>query len=285
MAQYYTDFGLSTTGNQVPDGWTHQWQSIDYYSVVESTEARADQMVEYVGDDTFRQALTWDEVGSQTDCEIWMRMRIHNDQSGTQGGMRARVSGSSGNETGVGFEMNYAVGGWDMTQYVDGTWTNDLAHVNVNPALGEWWHTRLRLSSSTMDGKAWHEDDTEPSSWQATATTDVTSGGPIGMGMWQPNLKYVDAFGVGTNGDPAPTSRVLVPVDGTVQLDDGTALEGATIVGINEERGAVEDTTTTASDGTYTLQMESGKTVHVTMEYDDGTDAYQAQSKPFITPQ
>lgn len=74
-------------------------------------------------------------------------------------------------------------------------------------------------------------------------------------------------------------------VSGTVTLDDGTALENAFITGYNQTLDIVEDTATTDASGYYELQMSIGDTVHVMMEYDDGSTQYNAESKPFIVPQ
>lgn len=70
-------------------------------------------------------------------------------------------------------------------------------------------------------------------------------------------------------------------VSGTVTLN-GSGVSGAFVVGINDTQGIVEDTDTTASDGSYALQMGEGDVVHIKVQYDDGTDKWNDQSKPFV---
>lgn len=73
-------------------------------------------------------------------------------------------------------------------------------------------------------------------------------------------------------------------ISGTVELDDGTAVENATMTAINESTDppTVEATTTTDASGYYEFSLPSGDSYEILMEYDDGDAQYQAESKPFI---
>lgn len=164
----------------------------------------------------------------------------------------------------------------ELRVYENGSQTNSYSTSAPDSTAGTWYDFEIQWADDDTHTITITEDSgTEVASLTAT---DATHAGNAGIGAWWPTHSS-DTYGSDywriTAGD-------LVQVTGTVQLDDGTALENATIIGYNDTQGLVEDVTTTAADGTYTLEMSPGDTAHVMMEYDDGTDQYNAQSKPFV---
>lgn len=82
--------------------------------------------------------------------------------------------------------------------------------------------------------------------------------------------------------DTPPAATIAV--SGTVTVN-GTALSGAKITGLNETgtTTTIQGVTTTAADGTWSINYSSGDVAHILMEYDDGAGTrYNAHSKPFV---
>ncbi|RLI87424.1 MAG: hypothetical protein DRP01_01995 [Archaeoglobales archaeon] len=94
---------------------------------------------------------------------------------------------------------------------------------------------------------------------------------------------YIDIVFLRKYVDPEPShgtwyaeEEQKVTLSGKVQLPDGTAVANATIIVIDEETNEILATTTSASDGTWSVEISPGKTVTVVaipQESDYGGDA------------
>jgi hypothetical protein len=75
-----------------------------------------------------------------------------------------------------------------------------------------------------------------------------------------------------------------VAFEGTATLN-GEGVEGARILAIETTSNTVVDTTMTDANGQYaTKQLTlNGNIYHLVAQYDDGTDRYNAPSKPYLT--
>jgi len=95
----------------------------------------------------------------------------------------------------------------------------------------------------------------------------------------------------GPPSDETVTASVTGPIDvvpntttlsGTVTLS-GSGVQDATIHVINDTDDSIETTTTTDSNGDYSVSVPSGNTYHVTVRYEDSNgNKYNDESKPFI---
>lgn len=74
----------------------------------------------------------------------------------------------------------------------------------------------------------------------------------------------------------------MVDISGTVTDNDGNPLSGATVIVIDEANDSVAATTTTASDGTYSVTVGSNS-YHVLLSYQANGEEYNTDSYPFIT--
>lgn len=79
--------------------------------------------------------------------------------------------------------------------------------------------------------------------------------------------------------------RVLdtVEVSGTVELN-GSGVQGAKVLAVNDSKGTLADTQITDSSGDYRFSLNPGDTYHIAVQYDNGSTKYNDESKPFITP-
>lgn len=70
-------------------------------------------------------------------------------------------------------------------------------------------------------------------------------------------------------------------VSGKVTLS-GSGVDGAEVYVINDDTQEVITRQTTDANGNYSVQVPEGTTIHVAVQYEDGTDQYNDESKPFI---
>jgi hypothetical protein len=73
----------------------------------------------------------------------------------------------------------------------------------------------------------------------------------------------------------------LDTISGVVTIS-GTGVQGAKIYVINQENDSIEATATTDSNGNYSVTVPALPLYHVTVQYDDGSEKYNAPSKPYV---
>ena len=79
------------------------------------------------------------------------------------------------------------------------------------------------------------------------------------------------------------TTTTLVEdfIAGTVTLS-GSGVQGAKVYVINAENDTVERTATTDANGDYGVTVPADPPYHIAVQYDDGSQKYNALSKPFV---
>ena len=98
----------------------------------------------------------------------------------------------------------------------------------------------------------------------------------VGKGEWDDviALKYI--YPEPSHGTWYAEEAYTVTFSGKVQLPDGTPVANATVIAIDEETNEILATTTSASDGTWSMEIPKGKTVTIVaipQESDYGGDA------------
>jgi len=73
----------------------------------------------------------------------------------------------------------------------------------------------------------------------------------------------------------------MVDISGTVTDSTGSGLGGVKVVVIDEANDSVAATTTTASDGTYSVTVGSNS-YHVLFSLDESGTLYNTQSYPYV---
>lgn len=73
-----------------------------------------------------------------------------------------------------------------------------------------------------------------------------------------------------------------MPISGTVTDADGNTVDGATVVAIDQADDEIIGSTTTASDGTYSISASQDTDAHVLVEYDDGSTWHHDFSYPWV---
>ena len=132
-------------------------------------------------------------------------VRVSNDSSRTCYAVRLRN----------GDIYVYRVSGAVATQLAGDT--------TLSLTTGNWYWVRFRINGSAYKAKVWADGDSEPGTWNVESTDSTYStAGAVGLlkGANTNNHEW-SMFGVGTNGDTAPTSGA--PPAPTVTLSN---LEG-----------------------------------------------------------
>lgn len=73
----------------------------------------------------------------------------------------------------------------------------------------------------------------------------------------------------------------MVDISGTVTDEEGNTLGGVEVMVIDETNDAIAASTTTASDGTYSVTVGSN-TYHVMFYYSESGEDYNTDSYPYI---
>ena len=215
MTQWFTDFASDTVG-AAPGGWTERWVTTGGQVEVLDTGlpagALGSRAVRMTLSGNNRYAVSWDVPGTPTgDVEIVM----HAYFSGITGGTRRRLilhgSGAAGAEQGY-FIEEIANTRTDLAKYVAGTGPTVIAPA-VNSAPMGWRWMRLQRSGTTIRYRTWGDSDLEPETWDGSVIDTSLGLGWLGFGSFASTSVlsrsiWVDAFGVGTGADGAPTASL-----------------------------------------------------------------------------
>jgi hypothetical protein len=203
MAQYFTDFSEYTTG-QPPDDWSLLWNSSSSLEIKDDgsggkyLEIRHD----YTGDAT---CAVWDVI-SGSDVEVYSKFdTTHPNYARTC----ARISNASPYEDRDLYGTRKDASDTLLFQYLNGSY-NALGSGGYTDGSDPYFH-RFRANGDTISAKIWNEAESEPSPWDVTVSDTSIDSGLLGMymysGLYNVHI-YLFEFGIGTNGDSAPTSSV-----------------------------------------------------------------------------
>ena len=117
------------------------------------------------------------------------------------------------------------------------------------PSMNTWYWSRFRINGSSISLKRWLDGNPEPESYHLTVTDSdvpaagwaglVVSGAVSGVGDF-----YVDTFGVGTGGDPAPSAALNTAP--TITVAPTVSYGSLTRLGPNNSPAVVSFTATDA---------------------------------------
>lgn len=210
MAQYFTDFSEYTAGG-APSDWTDRGDGGSVYEVVADATSTGGKHLDVSTTGGFgRRLLSWDAIdgdAGRADFEIVTRARLVTGVARSWTGGRASGSGSSL----VGYIGTHRPHNdrFEIVRYEPDF--ASLAEVSWTPNIPQWVWQRFRVNGTSLKFRRWDDGDAEPSTWQIEITdSSVTAAGSVGLGQpatgpGQTDIALFDVFGVGTNGDPAPT--------------------------------------------------------------------------------
>lgn len=210
MSTYFTDFSEYSTGVQPPD-WTERYDTDGTVTVEADAGATGGQVlrVDLPSGDAPR-GVSWDAVedGNHDDVEVVAKFKLPGGGNTEQlASVIARANGSTGSHTFYRAAVAVLLGRAELAKLVSGSYSLLGSESNTLNS-GDWWWARLRCNGTTIRARFWKDGTSEPGTWDV----DVTDSGVSGTG-WVGVLQFdgldtvdYDVFGVGTNGDAAPTS-------------------------------------------------------------------------------
>ena len=154
---------------------------------------------------TVFEALTWDDINSDADRDDVEIVGQFKPRSAT--GTRTFVFRLSGTN-GTGYAIRLRTTNFTAYRFSAGTMTSIADVTSLSLSSSSWYWVRFRINGSSVKARYWLDGDTEPGTWDVD-TTDSTysTAGQVGVlagsGSQIQDWRY---FGVGTNGDTAPTS-------------------------------------------------------------------------------
>jgi hypothetical protein len=202
MTQFKTDFSEYAVDSK-PSDWTNQWNSSgeQFHIVTEISQTVGDKILKIDEASSARRGLSWNDVGTPHDVEIFARIRNENAYY-SNAYLVARGFGEVGNESAYRFLIFNDV--FSIGKYVDGSSINITTF--GTPLDNIWYNVRFRVSGEDIKAKAWGDDEDEPDSWNIEETDSSLSGeGWVGVLGFNANYhSSTDFFTVGTGGDSAP---------------------------------------------------------------------------------
>jgi hypothetical protein len=159
----------------------------------------------------------------------------------------------------------------DLTATFDGTGIN-LSWTDNSSDENEFRIYRATSSGSTT------ADYTQIDTVSANTTTYADTS--VSTRDYFYRVTAANSFGESDVSNEATPS--LQSISGTVTLNQ-SATQGVQIVVINTNTDSVAATTTTDSNGDYTVDVPANSAFHIAAQYEDGQgDKYNALSKPFL---
>lgn len=220
MAQYWEDWSGYTVGDDPTvdgdAGWTTRWHSGLTLAIVSDAGAPSGKALDVTQSSNNRSAISFDAVDSDADRDdIEVRMLVR-AQAVTQfenaGGPVVRGSGTDTSETGYGLPQtgggntNCDASSFYYASAVS-NWMDQGGMPDILEAGEDYWLV-ISAQGTTIDFsvRAKATPDTVIDSLNYTSHTGVQGVGWAGLYVFSPYTVRVLAFGVGTNGDSAPTS-------------------------------------------------------------------------------
>ncbi len=215
MALGFTDWSGYTL-NARPSDWTLRGGDSSYGIV---REASGQRYLDLLITNTGRNLLTWDLLDTAPGTDEIDVYVVYRRPAVSQGGEFSAQVGVRGSGSASTIEA-YILGPRSTQPYPGseylraGRYTNGgnftiLSDYETNTLSDTWYCSRIRISGTSIKMRRWLEGDPEPSTWDNETTDSVISGeGWVGLFGFNDSETHVKAFGVGTNGDPAPTGPV-----------------------------------------------------------------------------
>lgn len=239
MANYTETFSGQTTGANSTT-FTNRWATETSISVENpAILEQDDRVLRFSTGDTGYQLQSMDSVdadGNRANCEIVARVRVTGDDDNLVY-LIGRASGAATTEAGYillcssnGNLRIFRADAGTLNQVgsdgpnLDGQgsgWGRFFGDTFTYMPANEWLLMRFRINGTgatvTLSGKIWADGDEEPADWDMEVTdtsgSRITAAGWCGIGRAvHTQTMYLDAIGVGTNGDTAALPAGTDPV-------------------------------------------------------------------------
>jgi hypothetical protein len=203
-----------------PGDWHEAWNTSpsETWVIREKAGTLSGKCLEHTASspNTWR-AYVWDAVGQITDVNLVTRVRMSYTFTGTNAGLRSRFVYAAPSATGYTASINPASPATLLLErWLPAGPAAVIGSYPISPGYaiaGALYYIALSTIGSDIKAKAWKWDEEEPD-WQITVTnSEVPGPGLVGVGtLYYQGIRDFDLFGIGTNGDPAPTEPVNIAV-------------------------------------------------------------------------
>jgi len=204
MAQYYTDFSEYLPGTKLSE--TARWERINdslKYTVIDPTYKDGNVLRISEGSGIGTTVLVDKSAGTSSDIEILLKLSVNNSVVHYP---IARYENSN-NGYGYAYELqNGSSYGNYIRLYNDGTTRLALGNGGWDDNGGYY---KIKCVGDQIKVKWWSPNESEPSAWELEVTDTTLSSGKAGIISVNDRECDIDMWGVGTNGDPAPTSPLF----------------------------------------------------------------------------
>ena len=201
----------------MPTGWTARFTTTSIvWSIIEDAGATGGKYLRGVRSASNRYLISSDAIdvdADRSEVEVLFRMRINVVGNDINHGAFVRGSGSASSETGyVGIPLARAApinNRIRITEYDGGTIVQ-LAVDTLNWSVDTWYWCRFQVLGTALKIRRWAGAiGDEPGTWDLETTDATTSAaGWVGIFLQVTANCDFDVFGVGTNGDAAPSEAV-----------------------------------------------------------------------------
>jgi len=235
MAQYFTDFSGDVIGVKPANTGLKRSSSAATYTVQNEGGVPVLRYLAENGGITAR-GLSYESALSSGVTEAFYEIRDASSSNPSSGRFALFASDSPDNEYGV---ILSASNKFQVYKRINGSFS-ELAKTAPNISPSSYYSVRFRVtpgSPNLLQAKWWLSSADEPAIWNVDTTdTRVLSGGWSGhVGFATSAYIYYKRVGIGTNGDPAPTSAVIAGPATPINL--GTTNLLATSARLNWEQG------------------------------------------------
>lgn len=218
MTQYFTDWTEYPSGAQ-PSDWTRRWDTSMGTWLVQAGagyDGVKPALQTTYGASQTRLALSWNVIDSdpdRADVEFVYRWRpaVYGNND-----VRTLARGSGNGTSETGYNSGFVNGG-SRTSYMLNGGSFTIASTPVSGVVDpNWVWTRVRITGTTdLKVRTWIDGTDEPTVWdvESTTATSITDPGWVGLTSYVDGSGTLtwDFVGIGTGGDPAPTSPVPPP--------------------------------------------------------------------------
>lgn len=216
MAQYFTDFESDTIG-ALPTDWVRTWATAEPFTV---QTLAGTQVLQCDGDSGFdRNAAYYSPLGTAAGIKTRGYFTLTESTSSAIGLMALR-----GNDAVHGSRQGYTLFLRDaltLNRTISGS-DSSIATASKTYVLDTKYSFKFEISGSNpvnIKFKSWESTASETDTWDIdyndSDASRITVGGYAHFGNIGARITNFDNIGIGTNGDPAPTSA---PAGGAVEL-------------------------------------------------------------------
>lgn len=200
MATYFRGFEEADGISDFTEVPTAAGNDAPAWSIVNTNELQATSASSH------NELLAWNDIdGDANRADVELLFQYYNDSATASqrvAGVRMATSG-----TRTGYAVRVRTNSIDTYRFTGLTFTA-ITNSAVSFSSGTWCWVRFRVNGTTVRARIWADGDSEPGTWDCDSTDSTYStAGHVGpLKGANTNTQKWRKFGVGTNGDTAPSS-------------------------------------------------------------------------------